>query len=211
MSATKEDVLNKLRRIGYQPIVPCVPATIISVEDNMTCTVKFPDGFELADVRLKAGVDEKKEFFVIKPRAGSTVLLASLGNDDTVGEYYVVAVNEIDSIEGLIDKTAFLIDKTQVLVTTDKAELSVQTARIKLLQGESLIRIYEETITIESNKKIAIRNQSENLKSVLESIVGLSESMKVITGSAGSISPVSPTLQSNFIATKKKISDLFEQ
>lgn len=209
MAVTNESVYNKLMKVGGQPVIPCVVATVVSVEGTV-CTVKFPDGLELAGVRLKAAVDASKEYFILKPRVDSTVLLASLGRDDSVGEYYVVAVNEVDSVEGLINKTSWILDKSRLDLKVDSTRLLVESGTIRLQQADSVVTIFDGQVTIDSQKKVAIRNQSGDLNDVLKQIVGLSESMKVLTGSPGSLSPVSPTLQFNFIAVKKAIDDLLK-
>jgi hypothetical protein len=206
---TKEEVLDKLRRIGPQPIVPCVPATVVSVE-GFTCTVKFPDDFELPGVRLKAGVDDSKEYFLIVPRVDSTVLLSTLGRNDSDGEYYVVGVNEVDSLEYIIDKTSLKMEKGNINIKSKDSGIIVKDSIITIKNGGSRVYIFEEEVVIESAKKIAIRNNAENLNSLLKEIVGFFSEVKVLTGSPGSLSPISPLLAADIAAIKTKIDKLLK-
>lgn len=189
----EQEILQRLQRMQRAPIVPCIPVKVKSVEDDNTCTVIFPDGFEQSEVRLKAGIDDSKEFFVIKPRPKSTVLVSPLG-DETEGNYVVVSVNEIDSLELIFsdeDKVSIKADKKACKITNDTNVLEVSKERI-MIQTEGTLSIFDkEQVSIES--KVPMRLVAEtDLKEVLNAINDAIRFMAIQTGSAGSISPVAP-------------------
>lgn len=187
----EQEILDKLIGLQRRPIVPCIPAIVKSIEDDNTCTVIFSDGFIQSEVRLKAGIDESKEFFVIKPRLKSTVLVSPLG-DETEGNYVVLSVNEIDSIEIVFsdeDKVSIKSDRKATRITNDKNVLEVSKERI-MIQTEGTLSVFDkQQVSIES--KIPMRLVAEtDLKEVLNAINDAIRFMAIQTGPAGSISPV---------------------
>jgi hypothetical protein len=209
MKATRQEVLDKLYNHSPKPIIPCVSAKVVSIE-GVTCTVVFPDNFELPGVRLKAGIDDEKEFLINTPRIGSTVLLSSLGMSDSEGEYYVVAVNEVDSIGGIIGEMSFKIDKNEAKLVLKDSSITLNENHLKLKHGNTELGIDFGNITINaSDKNVTFKNNLTDLKSILNDLVNLSKNMKVLTGSPGSLSPVAPILLPNFVDLETKINNLF--
>lgn len=189
----EQEILQRFQRMQRAPIVPCIPCMVKSVEDDNTCTVIFPDGFEQSEVRLKAGIDESKEFFVIKPRPKSTVLVSPLG-DETEGNYVVVSVNEIDSLELIFsdeDKVSIKADKKACKIINDKNVLEVSKERI-MIQTEGTLSIFDkEQVSIESKAPMRLVAKTD-LKEVLNAINDAIRFMSIQTGAVGSISPVAP-------------------
>lgn len=191
----EQEVLEGFRRLAPQPIIPCVPAVVKSVEKDHTCTVVFADGYEQADVRLKAAVDESKEYVIITPRLKSTVLVTPLG-DESLGEYVVVSVNEVESIVAVFsdENKAFLfMDKESFTVRMKDNIVLIDQEQMSLTSKKSTIIVKESTIEITADEAVAFKTMQTSLKAVLEAIVDCSEKMKVLTGSPGSLSPADPT------------------
>lgn len=65
--------------------------------DGKTCTVTI-DELELADVRLRAVVNDEESGIVITPTVGSFVMITDLSNGDK-RDWAVVMYSEIDKIE----------------------------------------------------------------------------------------------------------------
>jgi hypothetical protein len=74
------------------------PATVIEAinETDLTCRVKRLDDTEIADVRLKAAIDEVTDGMVEYPKNGSTVLVGIIGNDTTTA--FIVRCSEVDKV-----------------------------------------------------------------------------------------------------------------
>lgn len=72
------------------------PVLVKAVNENYTCSVEFSTGAIVDDARLKSVVKEG-DCFVMVPRVGSIVLVASLENSD---EFVVLAVDEPAAIQG---------------------------------------------------------------------------------------------------------------
>lgn len=209
MKHKEEEVKQHIRNLLGQQIMPVVSAKVISVQvQSKTCTVEFSDGFQLPNVRLKAAIDEVEECVILYPRALSEVLISPLTNDST--EYCVIKVNEVDSIETVIGENKCTINKDKVKVDIYPTTLEVTASKIILNQDDSKLQIIDQTITIDSRKKIVFKNYDTSLKTLLTSIVDLFSQIKVLTGGPGSLSPIDPSLMANFNSVKTEISKLLE-
>lgn len=99
-----------IRQIGKRK-TPTVAVEVVSVDKTQgTCVVK-DDGLEYI-VRLASVINENTERFYLFPKLGSSVLIASIGEDEN--RYYVVAYSEIESVSLRIEDTQLTIDKAGV-------------------------------------------------------------------------------------------------
>jgi hypothetical protein len=207
---TESELLNKMIRVLRQPSLPVYIGSVKSIESNKTCTVIFPDKFELTGVRLKAAIDEKEEFVYVIPKVGSSVLLGSLSNIESDGEFYVIACNEVASLQGVIDKTKFLIDKTQVSASVDESSVLLKADEITLNQDGTKVTLKAEKANIHGKAKVSIKTDRGALKQLLLNISTFLKNIKVLTGSPGSPSPIHPTLLSDILQIDDYINDIFE-
>lgn len=186
------EFVDLIKRMMPQPIIPCMMAVVKSVE-NTTCTVVFPDGYVQSEVRLKASIDESMEYVIIKPRINTTVLVTPLG-DETAGEYYVVAVNEIDVIEVMLkkDKVALIMDEKGVELQVKNNTVLINSDIVEMKTKGCSLRVTETNLEIESDYPISLKATQTDLKEVLNSILDCSRYMSILTGAVGSISPVAP-------------------
>lgn len=206
---TSEELLQKMIRVMRQTSLPVFIAEVKKVKGNV-CTVVFPDGFELEGVRLKAAIDEKEEFVLITPKIGSTVLLGSLSQSESDGDFYVIACNEVASITGVIDKTKFSIDKTKVSASVQESSFSLKDGEVVIKQKDAEVSLKAENIKIKSKEKIIIASQGESLKTILKELVDALKNVQVLTGSPGSPSPILPALIPTITAIGTKIENLFD-
>lgn len=206
---TSEEVLQKMIRVMRQTSLPVFIAEVTEVKGNV-CSVIFPDGFELTGVRLKAAIDEKKEFVLITPKIKSTVLLSSLSQNESDGDFYVIACNEVASISGVIDKTKFSIDKTAIAVSIEKSNVLLKAAEITINQDETKVVLKGGVASVHGKDKLQIETDRGTVKEVLLKFATFLKSIKVLTGSPGSPSPILPVLLSDIVQIEEYINDIFE-
>ncbi len=82
---------------------------------NDTIHIVDVDGLDYQEVRLKSVIDNKKGV-VTYPALKSSVLVASIGNDDNT--LFVVGFSEVESIKGAIGTSEFEIDKEGYQLTS---------------------------------------------------------------------------------------------
>ena len=106
-------------------------AVVKSVEDD-SCTVTYSD-IDIPDVRLNAAINGNANNLLIKPKVGSTVLIADLSEGD-LRDLAVIGWSEVDSIivnggtnEGLV-KVKELTDKINTLENSLNSLKSVFSA-----------------------------------------------------------------------------------
>ena len=99
-----------LRAIGKRK-TPTLAVEVLSVDKKQgTCVVKDEE-LEYT-VRLASVINENAERFYLFPKVSSSVLIASIGEDEN--RYYVVAYSEIESVSLRIEDTQLTIDKAGV-------------------------------------------------------------------------------------------------
>ena len=99
-----------LRQIGKRK-TPTIAVEVVSVDKTQgTCVVK--DDELQYTVRLASVINDNAERFYLFPKVGSSVLIASIGEDEN--RYYVVAYSEIESVSLRIEDTQLTIDKAGV-------------------------------------------------------------------------------------------------
>jgi hypothetical protein len=190
----EEIIYNKFKSIN-KGIVPCIVATVLEVQD-FTCTVVLPDGLEMPGVRLKAANDKSKEFMRVKPRPNSTVLICLIGDDETAGEYHVVAYNEVDTVEVKIKDTYWQLDKDKikgsikecsVTVTVDDIEakakdflVNIGKTEVNVKAGSSIVKVDNNKISLDG-KKIEILSNGVSLRDIIEKVLTVIVDLKVIT------------------------------
>lgn len=186
MAQTHEILAGFKNLFGTSPIQVLL-ATVKSVEGN-ACTVTTTEGLELPDVRLKASVNDSKEYFVTKPRVGSSVLISLIGNDQFAAEYVVIAQDEFDSIEAVVDKTAIVIKKESVSVEKGKMQFLIDDEKFNVINDNTGIFVKTDKIEIVANGKLSITGGSYGAHSLKEILNGLCDAIinikTVGTGSA---------------------------
>lgn len=183
-----EDILKRLKGLS-QSVVPCIPAVVKSVE-VVTCTVVLMDGLELAGVRLKAGNDNGSEFVRMKPRPKSIVLIAQVGDDETAGEYYVAAYNEVDEVMVKMSDTLVIVNKDSVSAAVKDSSYSLTKDNAFVTVGaagnQSKITVSKTEILLEPKLWLTVQNSQANLKSVLQDLISVVRDLSVVvTGTAG--------------------------
>ena len=99
-----------LRQIGKRK-TPTIAVEVISVDKAQgTCVVK--DDELQYTVRLASVINDNAERFYLFPKVGSSVLIASFGEDEN--RYYVVAYSEIESMSLRIEETQLTIDRAGI-------------------------------------------------------------------------------------------------
>ena len=99
-----------LRQIGKRK-TPTIAVEVVSVDKVQgTCVVK--DDELQYTVRLASVINDNTERVYLFPKVGSSVLIASIGEDEN--RYYVVAHSEIESVSLRIEDTQLTIDKAGV-------------------------------------------------------------------------------------------------
>ena len=99
-----------LRQIGKRK-TPTIAVEVVSVDKAQgTCVVK--DDELQYTVRLASVINDNVERFYLFPKVGSSVLIASIGEDEN--RYYVVAHSEIESVSLRIENTQLTIDKAGI-------------------------------------------------------------------------------------------------
>nr|DAX59666.1 MAG TPA: baseplate protein [Caudoviricetes sp.] len=99
-----------LRQIGKRK-TPTIAVEVVSVDKAKgTCVVK--DDELQYTVRLASVINDNTERVYLFPKVGSSVLIASIGEDEN--RYYVVAHSEIESVSLRIEDTQLTIDKAGV-------------------------------------------------------------------------------------------------
>lgn len=110
-----------IRQIGKRK-TPTIAVEVVSVDKTQgTCVVK---GDELQyTVRLASVINDNTERFYLFPKVGSSVLIASIGEDEN--RYYVVAYSEIESVSLRIEDTQLTIDKAGVHLQRGEVDFKI--------------------------------------------------------------------------------------
>ena len=108
-----------LRQIGKRK-TPTIAVEVVSVDKGKgTCKVK--DDELQYTVRLASVINDNAERFYLFPKEGSSVLIASIGEDEN--RYYVVAYSEIESVSLRIEETELTIDKAGLHLQRGEVDL----------------------------------------------------------------------------------------
>jgi hypothetical protein len=89
--------------------------------DKRTCEVVLDDGRVLPSVRLKSITDDKNSGLCLKPKKGSVVLVATVGEET---EQFVCGFNEIEAIELNMQDVELVIDGGKVKLKAKEIELN---------------------------------------------------------------------------------------
>ena len=77
-----QQIIDRLKELVKVPNI-AFPATVNSVDrELLTCTVTPQDGVELAEVRLKAGIEQQSDGMVEIPAIDSSVLVVIMANEE---------------------------------------------------------------------------------------------------------------------------------
>ena len=107
--------------VGANPNLP-VDGTVTAVSGD-TCSVKFNDGFEVSDIRLKASADGSDNLLII-PKIGSRVLM--LSTDGTIGNLTVIKCDVAERI--LYNEQGLVVE---IDSTTGKVKVQNETTSLK--------------------------------------------------------------------------------
>jgi hypothetical protein len=111
----KEQFINLASKVGPSVIMP---ATVLTV-NNDAVHVRFSDGSEIEDARLKSVIKDGNHLLFI-PSTNSTVLVARIDNSD---EYVIVAVDEIKEIKSQLNDVLLSINADGFLLKKENASL----------------------------------------------------------------------------------------
>lgn len=178
--ATREEIFNKLRALG-KTSATCLVGTFEKYDkDSQTITVQLANGLKIPGVRLKAAANKKKDYYAISvPREKSTVLIVQIGDKSEAGEYYLLASDEIETMEVKADKAKLTIDKTGIL----------------MVKGQTKFKLNKDG-------KIYLANNTANLYDAIERVINTVKTMSItIIGTAGA-NPITVT------SAKPSISDV---
>ena len=157
-----------------------IAGEVISVQGE-SCTVEI-GGMEITDVRLKAAINNNSNKVLITPKVGSIILLASLTGD--LKDLCVISVDEVEKIE--------------------------------YRQGQTTVNINSEANTLESDlagtvikmdDKIVVKNQAENLITLMLDFIDLCINEKHMTNAGVTIS-LNPISIINFEKLKTRFQSL---
>jgi hypothetical protein len=155
-------------------------ATVRAVQDDgYSISVVDNEGNVIPDVRLKAsmpimGVD--KEYAVIVPRPGSTVLIGLMNNDTTAAYYVVLSVSEYDKIEIKNEQDEFsIVQEKEVLTIKNKLQkieffqdiINIQAGG----ENKTWISLQDDKILMQAKGgKFTMTSQTGSLMAVLQAI-----------------------------------------
>lgn len=121
MADSGERLLSGLRQfVGNRKTTTIGPAVVLSVEQDMTCTVQDMYGLELAGVRLKASIDNSPDFSAAIPKIGSTVIICNMNKDE---EWFVILYSAIDRFEYRAGTVSFEISDKGYKIEKDGQNL----------------------------------------------------------------------------------------
>lgn len=109
--------------VGANPNLP-ITATVVSVQEQ-TCTVRLHSGLELSDIRLKATVDEGKNYLLLKPKVESEVIL--LSQTGNLSGLMIIKINEVEQLEYKQDGLEFLMDSSDKKIKLKNENTSLFT------------------------------------------------------------------------------------
>lgn len=115
-------IKEKLKEIVDIPENLPITATVTGITGDH-CSVKLTSGLELTDVKLKATINDDKDYILFTPVVGSKVVLISLtGNLDNLT---VLKVDQVQKIELQQNGLSILVDSNdkKVAVKNDKVSL----------------------------------------------------------------------------------------
>jgi hypothetical protein len=156
---------------------------------DTTCSVKLSDGTQIEDVRLKAAINENKDYIISRPKVGSTVILGTL--DENTGECFVIACDEIDEYEINMGNVVLIIKE-------DIAKINANGSILELKEGKVMI----------SSAKITLKNSQTNLKKILTKLYDLLETFSVLCAAPGSVSAPNPAMLVDINLGKLEINKL---
>jgi hypothetical protein len=89
--------------------------------DKKTCEVDLGDGRVLPAVRLKSVIDDSNSGLTLKPKVGSVVLVAGVGEET---EQAVLMCNEIDAVQLVMQDVELTIEGGKVKVKAEEWEFN---------------------------------------------------------------------------------------
>jgi len=92
--------------VDANPNLP-IQAEVTSLEDD-TCSVVLASGLELNDVRLKASIGDRDDYFIQRPKIGSKVILLSITG--SLDDLMVLKADEIENFEFSSNGLKILVD-----------------------------------------------------------------------------------------------------
>lgn len=150
---------------------------VVSVEGDL-CRAKIDD-FEIPDIRLSSINGGSRNGLLVKPAAGSIILVADLSCGN-LRELCAVAYSEIESVRFHQGDTTITADGEKAEVVVGGSSAIVEDADIKLCKGDSSVVVESDVVEINggTNKGLV---KIENLRKSLESLKLYCEALKEAT------------------------------
>lgn len=136
---TRSEIFNKLRQLQNNGSGICIVATCVRFDTKtQTIRVKFSNGLEMDGVRLKAAVNENKDFYWIQvPKPGTSVLLVQIGDKAEAGEYYCLAADEMNALQVKTDETEFKVNIDGIIMKREDTLIELlKNGKIKIEKGD---------------------------------------------------------------------------
>lgn len=167
MGVNRQQFLDKF--LNNDNPVQVYPAEVVSVAES-TCTVRLlASGLEVEDVRLVADVDAS-DFFRLKPKPGSTVLVGCVEND--VANLYVAQCAEVDVAEVVIGELLVTMEDGRLLAKAQNCEVEVQTDKVTIRQAGTTIELQGGRVKI-SNGTVSLKDLFSDLTTLLNTFIVL--------------------------------------
>ena len=150
---------------------------IVTKISGDTCSVKFNDGFELSDIRLKVTATGENSLVMI-PEIGSTVLMIS--TDGTIANLTIIKMDKASEI--------YLHTTKGVFVKVSGAGITIETINkpIRINSGNSSVAITDNGVDIISDKQISLNGGFEALYNKVPGMpitdvsqIGVSQKVKI--------------------------------
>jgi hypothetical protein len=107
--------------VGANPNLP-ITGTVVSVQGE-SCTVKIVSGLVLTDVKLKATINEQKDFILVTPKVDSSVIMLSSTGD--LNNLTIVKTDQFEKIE--ISQSGLII-----LIDSSDGKISIKNENVTL-------------------------------------------------------------------------------
>lgn len=133
---------------------------VVSVEGDL-CRAKIDD-FEIPDIRLSSINGGSRNGLLVKPAAGSIILVADLSCGN-LRELCAVAYSEIESVRFHQGDTTITADGEKAEVVVGESSAIVKDADIKLCKGDSSVVVEREDITIKKGDNSSVVIKSDNI------------------------------------------------
>lgn len=116
------EIRRKLKELMGDRLSLPINCKVVSVEGN-SCTVELNGGFQLADVRLMATVNDDNNQFLITPKIGSKALVFSVSG--TLDDLVLLKCDQVA-------KMSYVQDGLEVVIDSSTGKVSVKNDLVSL-------------------------------------------------------------------------------